>query len=92
MDTWDLEPSEPAFVELADDGTGRFGFAAVTGWMDCRWSERDGRPFVEFSWDGNDEEAQASGRGWAVLGEDGTLSGHLFFHMGDDSRFRAVRA
>jgi hypothetical protein len=31
-----------------------------------------------------------SGRGWATLALDGTLSGRLFFHMGDDSSFRAT--
>ncbi len=36
-------------------------------------AERDGRPGVEFSWEGNDECDLASGRGWAVLEEDGSL-------------------
>ena len=30
-----------------------------------------------------------SGRGWAALNPDGTLEGHIFFHLGDDSAFRA---
>jgi hypothetical protein len=46
---------------------------------------------VEFSWEGNDESDPASGRGWAVLEEDGSLSGRIFFHLGDDSGFTAVR-
>src|SRR5260370_39796794 len=33
----------------------------------------------------------ASGRGWAVLEEDGSLRGRIFFHLGGDSRFTAVR-
>jgi hypothetical protein len=53
--------------------------------------ERDGRPCVEFSWEGNDECDPASGRGWAVLEEDGSLRGRIFFHLGDDSGFTAVR-
>ncbi len=32
-----------------------------------------------------------SGRGWAALNPDGTLEGHLYFHLGDDSAFRAER-
>lgn len=32
----------------------------------------------------------ASGRGWAVLAEDGRLTGHLFIHLGEDSGFRAT--
>jgi hypothetical protein len=60
--------------------------------MDCRSGQRDGRPCVEFSWEGNDESDPASGRGWAALEEDGSLRGHIYFHLGDDSGFRAVRA
>jgi hypothetical protein len=30
-------------------------------------------------------------RGWAVLADDGSLQGLLYFHLGDDSGFRAVR-
>jgi hypothetical protein len=58
--------------------------------MDCRSAERDGRPYVEFTWDGNDEGDQVSGRGWVTLVEDSTLTGHLFIHRGDDSGFCAT--
>ena len=58
--------------------------------MDCREVERDGRPGVEFSWEGNDECDPASGRGRAVLKNDGSLRGRIFFHLGDDSGFTAV--
>jgi hypothetical protein len=34
---------------------------------------------------------RSGGRGWAVLADDGSLQGHLYFHLGDDSGFRAVR-
>lgn len=30
-------------------------------------------------------------RGWALLEEDGSLRGHIYFHLGDVSGFRAVR-
>lgn len=93
MEMWDQEAINlvrPGFIEFANDGTSHFGFIVVTGRMDCRWAERDGQPFVEFSWDGDDEGDLVSGRGWAALALDGTLSGHLFFHMGDDSSFRAT--
>ena len=95
MDTWDREDIDlmgPGFIEFGQDGTGQFGFIAVRGWMDCRQGERDGRGCVEFTWEGEDEGDQVSGRGWAGLTEDGSLGGHLFFHLGDDSGFRAVRA
>ncbi|MGH3784345.1 MAG: hypothetical protein ACRDRO_27935 [Pseudonocardiaceae bacterium] len=92
MDMWDrdaIDLVEPGFIEFAGDGTGQFGFIAVRGWMDCRTTERDGRTGVEFSWNGEDEGDQVSGRGWAAVVDDGTLKGHLFIHMGDNSGFRA---
>jgi hypothetical protein len=92
---WDCDALNlvaPAFIEFTEDGSsGSFGFIAVQGEMDCREVERDGRPGVELSWEGNDECDPASGRGWAVLEEDGSLCGRIFFHLGDDSGFTAVR-
>ena len=92
---WDCDALDlvaPAFIEFVEDGSsGSFGFIAVQGEMDCREVERGGRPGVEFSWEGNDEGDPASGRGWAVLEEDGSLRGRIFFHLGDDSGFTAVR-
>ena len=92
---WDCDALNlvaPAFIEFTEDGSsGSFGFIAVQGEMDCREVERDGRPGVEFSWEGNDECDPASGRGWAVLEKDGSLCGRIFFHLGDDSGFTAVR-
>jgi hypothetical protein len=94
-DRWNLEDidlMESGFIEFSQDRTGQFGFLAVRGWMDCRHGERGGRACVEFTWAGEDEGDQVSGRGWAGLTEDGSLGGHLFFHLADDSGFRAVRA
>lgn len=92
MEVWDRDAIDllrPAFVELCDDEQGSFRFIAVEGSMDTRSVDRDGRPGVEFSWEGNDDMEPASGRGWATLGPDGTLEGRISFHMGDDSSFRA---
>jgi hypothetical protein len=93
MELWDQEAMdlvEPAFIEFGEDETGNFGFIAVRGWMDCRDAPRDGRPGVEFSWEGNDDCDPACGRGWAALKADGSLHGHIYFHLGDDSDFHAV--
>lgn len=92
MEVWDREAIDllgPAFIELTSNGQGNFRFIAVEGWMDVREVERDGRPAIEFSWDGNDEMDPASGRGWATVRPDGSLQGRLYFHMGDDASFRA---
>lgn len=93
MDLWDRDVIDflgPAFLELSDDGTGRFRFIAVEGYLDCRNAERGGHLRVEFTWEGEDEGDRVSGRGWAQLETDGSLHGHIFFHAGDDSGFRAV--
>ena len=93
MEAWDrdaIDLVEPGFIEFSDEGTGQFGFIAVRGWMDCRSTERDGHAAIEFSWDGEDEGDQVSGRGVAVRVEDATIEGHIFIHLGEDSRFRAV--
>jgi hypothetical protein len=92
MEMWDrdaIDLVEPGFVKFDKNRTGEFGFIAVRGWMDCRTVERDARAAVEFSWEGDDEGDQVSGRGWATLLDDGTIEGRLFFHLGDDSGFRA---
>ncbi len=95
MDNWDQEAVDlvqPGFIEFDDDdGLGELGFIAVTGELDCRDADRDGRPGVGFSWQGSDEGDDVSGRGWAALSPDGTLEGHIYFHLGDDSAFRAER-
>jgi len=93
MDTWAQDAVDlvgPGFIEFKPDGSGRFGFIAVTGWMDCRHGVHEGRHRVEFSWDGRDEGDSICGRGWAELLPDGSLKGHLFIHQGDDSGFFAV--
>ncbi|MGH8971845.1 MAG: hypothetical protein ACRD0C_01395 [Acidimicrobiia bacterium] len=94
MDLWDREAIDllgPASIEFNKDGSGRFRFIAVEGWMDCRDTECGGCTGVEFTWEGSDEGDSANGRGWAVMETDGTLRGHIYFHLGDDSGFRAVR-
>ena len=93
MELWDRDAFEllgAAHLTFEASAFGHFRFIAVEGDMDCRFSERDGRPLVEFSWIGADENDPASGRGWAVV--DGKLmAGRIFKHRGDDSGFTAQR-
>lgn len=95
MDAWDREAFDllgPAFFSFDGRRSGNLRFIAVEGRMDCRHGKRDGRPFVEFTWDGNDECDAASGRGWGRVEKDGSLVGQIFICHGDDSGFKAVRA
>ncbi len=65
-------------------------FGYVRGEIDYRPGTRDGKPCVEFTWDGNDEMDPAQGRGWAVIDGD-EIMGEIFFHQGDDSEFKAKK-
>src|SRR5437899_2514833 len=94
MDQWDqdfVDAEVEGYVRLDHGGSGEFQFGYVHGWIDHELVERDGKPGVEWSWEGNDEMDRATGRGWAVLQLDGTLKGKLSFHQGDESDFLAVR-
>ena len=95
MDRWDQ-----AFVDAEVEGYfrfdrgegGEFQFGYVRGGLTCEATERDGRPAVEWSWEGSDEMDPASGRGWARVDPDDTLQGVIHFHRGDRSGFTAERA
>jgi hypothetical protein len=80
----------PANITFDDDGLGSFQFVAVVGFTDCRFSERDGLPFVEFSWQGHDDNDDSCGRGWGIIEGDGKLRGRIFIHCADDSTFTAT--
>src|SRR4051794_9115496 len=94
MAMWDedfINAEEQGYVEFEKGGQGGFHFGYVHGVMDCRETTRDGHPAVEWSWEGNDEMDEASGRGWAVLKGD-ELHGLIAFHQGDESEFVARRS
>jgi hypothetical protein len=87
MDQWDrdfIDAEVRGYFEFDARGLGSFQFGYVRGQIDYRVGERDGKPAVEFTWDGFDEMDPAQGRGWLVL--DGVhLKGMLFIHYGDES-------
>lgn len=94
MSTWgedyrDMEVE--AYIEINEDRSGRFQFGLVVGHIDWRRTRRGGKPAIAFSWAGNDENDEVSGRGWAVLESPTELRGRIYIHMGDDSSFRARR-
>ncbi|MGH1480954.1 MAG: hypothetical protein ACRBM6_19855 [Geminicoccales bacterium] len=90
MDEYDrdyLDLVEPAFIQFDRDGSGEFVFGAVSGQLDCRY-DKEG---VAFTWQGQDEMDDVSGRGHAQQRPDGTIAGQLYRHLGDDSGFTACR-
>lgn len=76
---------EPAYILFDSKGGGEFAFGCVTGHI---WGAADADA-VEFSWDGNDEMDEAHGDGWAELQSDGSLTGEICFHRGDEITFIA---
>jgi hypothetical protein len=87
MDTWDsafLNLVEEAHITFQGASDGEIIFGAVRGFLDVRYGSRDGWACAEFSWEGNDENDPACGRGWASIGIGGRLFGHFHIHNGDD--------
>ena len=70
MDVWDkdfLDLVETAHLTFKGAPDGEIAFGALKGFLDVRYGTRDGSACAEFSWEGNDENDPASGRGWVSL-------------------------
>ena len=93
MDQWDMDyidMESPSRIVIDKKGQGEIHFGAVDVEIDCRLELHGGGARLGFSFEGNDEGDPVSGRGWALAdGEE--MTGHLFFHLGDDSGFKAKR-
>lgn len=90
MELWDAEFIDllgPGYIRFDPDGGGEFAFGAVQGGLDCHFSTDS----IHFTWEGSDEMDHACGDGDAELEEDGTLTGEIRFHRGDESSFTARR-
>jgi len=93
MEMWDqdfVDEEVEGYFAFKPDGNGEFQFGYVRGDIDYKEVVREGKPSIEFTWDGNDEMDPAQGRGWAVLNGD-EIEGTIFFHQGDESAFKAKR-
>ena len=81
----------PSYIEFASRNEGEFRFSAVSGQIDYRVSTESDGPLIEWTWVGDDDGSETSGRGWAVR-EGDTLVGTIFIFGGDDFRFEASPA
>ncbi len=93
MDQWEqdyVDEEVEGFIEFDPQGLGSFQFGYMQGEVDYRPATRDGKPAVEFSWEGGDgaDGTPLTGRGWAVFGGD-EIHGLICIHLGDESEFRA---
>jgi hypothetical protein len=94
MDQFDEDFSDlvgPGFIRF-DGSSGELAFGAVSGEMDCKVERNGGEAIIEWTWAGHDEGDQVSERGWARLDGKNKLVGRIYFHMGDDSGFAAMRS
>ena len=90
MELWDtdfVDMLEPAHITFDAKGGGAFLFGAVHGDLDCRY----GPGGVRFTWADFDEMHPTSGAGSAKLAPNGSLTGEIRFHHGDQSTFKARR-
>ena len=96
MTMWDkdyIDEEVPGYFEFGADDLGSFQFGYVQGDVDYRVTQRDGKPAIEFSFEGGDgaDGTPCSGRGWLAM-EAESLTGMLFFHRGDESGLELSRS
>ena len=87
MEMWDQD-----FIDMETEGhflfeknqLGSFQFGLVQGQIDYRIEKIGEIERLEFSWEGQNENEEAFGRGWAAIKND-HLEGRFYFYLGDDS-------
>jgi hypothetical protein len=89
IEGWDtsyIDMLGPGHIQFDRDG-GHIEFGAVQIGLDC-WYSPTG---AHFNFQGHDEMTEVSGNGDADLEPDGTLTGEIRFHHGDEMPFIARR-
>ena len=90
MELWDadfLDLIQPAYISFDGEGSGELAFGALQGGLECWY----GAESADFTWEGFDEMDPVRGDGDAELEEDGTLTGEIRIHLGDELSFKARR-
>lgn len=93
MEMWDqdfIDMETEGYFLFEDDELGSFQFGLVQGRLDYRIEKIGEVERLEFSWEGQDENDDALGRGWASVKND-HLEGRFYFHLGEDSWFKAKK-
>jgi hypothetical protein len=93
MELWDkefIDMETEGYFYFEKDEMGHFQFGLVQGQIDYRLDKIGNIERLEFSWEGQDEDDEAFGRGWAVIKND-YIEGRFYFHFGDNSAFRAEK-
>jgi hypothetical protein len=92
MEMWDEEyinMEVQAYIEIAADNIGSFQFGLVSAEFKGKMLIDKGQERFEFTFKGNDECEEVSGKGWMRIKENDLAEGEFKFHDGDDSTFLA---
>jgi flagellar hook assembly protein FlgD len=95
MEMWDedyFNMEVQAYITIDKNDRGEFQFGLVTGSIDGGVIKNESGEIFEFTWDGSDENDEASGSGWLKLKAKNTLEGKIKIHHGDSSLLSAKRA
>lgn len=93
MEKWKQESVDDevdAFFQFGPPRFGSFQFCYVRGDIEFEVCVRDGKPCIEFSWNGFDERDPSRGRGWAICDGD-KIEGKIYIHRGEWSSFKATK-
>jgi hypothetical protein len=91
MELWDcdyIDMVEEGYIEFKEKGGSGFHFGCVYAQIDCSPDEESK---MDFSFEGDDEGQEVSGRGWVKINDNKELIGLIAFHQGDKSRFKAIK-
>ena len=94
MDMWDedyIDLTGTGQIKIGKDGIGSVRFGAVQATLDCKTAHIGEEERIEFTFEGSDEGDQCSGRGWMKISRS-EMTGRIFFHLGDDSGFKAIKS
>ena len=93
MELWDIDfidMETEGYFQFDKDEMGYFQFGLVQGQIDYKIERIDEIERLEFSWEGQDENDDAIGRGWAIR-KNAYIEGRFYFHLGDNSAFKAKK-
>ena len=90
---WDkdfIDMEVQGYFQFKKDEMGYFQFGLVQGQIDYRIEKIGEIERLEFSWEGQDENDEALGRGWVIIKNE-QMEGRFYFHLGDNSAFKAKK-
>ena len=93
MEMWSqdfIDMETEGYFSFETEELGCFQFGLVQGRIDYRIEKTGDIERLEFTWEGQDENDEALGRGWAII-KNNHIEGRFYFHLGDDSWFKAQK-